>query len=917
MMNDTISRYLSILCYPFASLDFFFEDYLEEIAAGQGDCRKTEGRLREAVVRHIQAGAAVYSYDEIYLYMDKCYLYALRTGRHKAASELYLNALRKIMRSMISQRAGRIVFKYWENKEDGDFLGGFGDANKIFVFHSLNMHMPLDFVVMLYLAQNPENGIRSIDHYYGQIEVADQQLAAVLKAGVAENHLHKGVSVSFFEIWDNFMRPLDSRSIRIFEGIKPEWRDPSRRESEVLFYILAAALVRVWISLALRNCYAESRERTEFGGGWKAEGTFIRLMRCFEDGRQLRNWYRSRWGSVPEEEARHEILVFYERQWDILLQMLPKQQEGRSVIQEIFGTPPDLHTLDENIFLFYGMQYMERGREQFAVGEARQFMGINIEKCLLQYLRVKNYVFGCTVQKKSIHGLDYFQQEFYEKNSRLNKLSGFIAGGMPGEGSRTDYWVHAIRKQFQNRDLKKIEFRMSIDEKESEFCRDVRAFLEAYRKVIREDYCEMREGAYKVCSPFPRVGLIFHLVKRKDEFFPEKCMIDGREDRTKVQFGLLEDKYCSQIDSMRKLRDRVPGLDRYIVGIDAASLENSTPVWVFTEAYERARDSLGERVGYGREERQSLRFTFHAGEDFRHILSGLRRMDEAVTFLKFHAGDRIGHGTALGIRPERWKQANPFVVMPRIEALENYVWAHHILSQDAVDFNSALMAYLEKRMYELAGDIYGKPQGISVQVLTEGYLRMFGSRRWEGGGKCIEAEDAGFCREVRECRCEEVTWNGKKLAYARHCRKFLIQMEQPINYEVTRQDIQITETLQRLLRQKLSRNGIVVEVNPSSNVAIGEMDKITDNQIYCLNSPDGEENVMVCINSDDPTVFHTNVSNELAYIYYGMLCHSVSRERALAWIDKVRDCGMKSSFLQGEETEQQVYDRLEEMLQVL
>ena len=109
----------------------------------------------------------------------------------------------------------------------------------------------------------------------------------------------------------------------------------------------------------------------------------------------------------------------------------------------------------------------------------------------------------------------------------------------------------------------------------------------------------------------------------------------------------------------------------------------------------------------------------------------------------------------------------------------------------------------------------------------------------------------------------------------------------------------------------------MVEVNPSSNVAIGEMDKITDNQIYCLNSPDGEENVMVCINSDDPTVFHTNVSNELAYIYYGMLCHSVSRERALAWIDKVRDCGMKSSFLQGEETEQQVYDRLEEMLQVL
>ena len=30
-MNDTINRYLAILCYPFASLDFFLEDYFEEI----------------------------------------------------------------------------------------------------------------------------------------------------------------------------------------------------------------------------------------------------------------------------------------------------------------------------------------------------------------------------------------------------------------------------------------------------------------------------------------------------------------------------------------------------------------------------------------------------------------------------------------------------------------------------------------------------------------------------------------------------------------------------------------------------------------------------------------------------------------------------------------------------------------------
>lgn len=61
---------------------------------------------------------------------------------------------------------------------------------------------------------------------------------------------------------------------------------------------------------------------------------------------------------------------------------------------------------------------------------------------------------------------------------------------------------------------------------------------------------------------------------------------------------------------------------------------------------------------------QSLRFTFHAGEDFRHIPSRLCRIDEAVEHLKFHAGDRIGHGIALGIAPQKWKNQNPVIIVP-------------------------------------------------------------------------------------------------------------------------------------------------------------------------------------------------------------------------------------------------------------
>lgn len=70
------------------------------------------------------------------------------------------------------------------------------------------------------------------------------------------------------------------------------------------------------------------------------------------------------------------------------------------------------------------------------------------------------------------------------------------------------------------------------------------------------------------------------------------------------------------------------------------------------------------------------------------------------------------------------------------------------------------------------------------------------------GNKCKEAEDIGFCKWVREENCGEILWNEEKVALARHCKKFLSEMERPINYEVTKQDIEITETITEKIRKE-------------------------------------------------------------------------------------------------------------------
>ena len=117
------------------------------------------------------------------------------------------------------------------------------------------------------------------------------------------------------------------------------------------------------------------------------------------------------------------------------------------------------------------------------------------------------------------------------------------------------------------------------------------------------------------------------------------------------------------------------------------------------------------------------------------------------------------------------------------------------------------------------------------------------------------------------------------------------------------------------MKKKLGRKGIIIEVNPSSNTAIAGLDVVEENQLYQMNQINDVQNVIVCINSDDPAVFNTNVSNELAYIYYGMLEQNISREAALQWIDRLRRNGMDSSFIHHQEPDELLLKKLDELIE--
>lgn len=125
MINDSINRFLGVLCYPLTSMETFRQDLIQEYLEAMQDkdtkkAKKLRDSLRSQLVGYIRQNYNLYSYDEIYLYLEKCYLYDVQ--KFEDTMELYFYTMERIARSLISHRDGQIVFKYWKTKRTRSYL---------------------------------------------------------------------------------------------------------------------------------------------------------------------------------------------------------------------------------------------------------------------------------------------------------------------------------------------------------------------------------------------------------------------------------------------------------------------------------------------------------------------------------------------------------------------------------------------------------------------------------------------------------------------------------------------------------------------------------------------------------------------------------------------------------------------------
>jgi adenosine deaminase len=336
-----------------------------------------------------------------------------------------------------------------------------------------------------------------------------------------------------------------------------------------------------------------------------------------------------------------------------------------------------------------------------------------------------------------------------------------------------------------------------------------------------------------------------------------------------------------------------------LVGKDAAGNELDTPPEVFAPAFR-----VLNRAGLDNT-------TYHAGEDFRHLVSGLRAVDEAVTFLEMKAGDRIGHGTALGICPGLWKNRigrESICWCFAGEWLDNLVWLCDVLRQEGHKTQiPALHLEIERFFY----DVYGrhgfkavphhtlleawKMRGLDPRFIGHEAARQALEGRLEGRvlteiqeeaiKKMSLAPDANDNAEVIELilaikKNRQAFELFRAYHYCSEVRKSYNQIiKRPLGDDELGDEILMAA--QDHVIKKLNKQKILVEVMPTSNRRISFYENYGEHHFINWLCPTGRNDrptPIATIASDDPGIFATSLRNEYSHVVNALkrYCHFTS-----------------------------------------
>ena len=712
--------------------------------------------------------------------------------------------------------------------------------------------------------------------------------------GYAETHLHLGAAADFSLLWANFMHALATEEVRETSlASKGACFDEGR---ELAKWVLWAAVVRLvlaeWLfdSEGIRrhpgpSDFANGRWRRRMDAGMMND--LFRLISEFERGRpggrplgfaRGRAMYRSLIRPAPflwnrgEERRRLRAHNTPESREQVL---------DNDPLARVVGWRPGLGADPEARFVEASLRYLNLGED-----------GGEFTRLFWQAIRVRCLLYRHLAQRPMTPGLQWFVRFF----SRIKAVRRQLP--MPVSMQA------AIRRSGGGSGLRSLEVRVGTKDNQSD-CRGIlqnvrvaggigsRMETGAVFHFSRDRGGGWRQGvpnAHGLDRSYPGVPADRRLRTRRDVGNPSGFRF--------ARFYLEGRRHAQTLVSVLRGFPRALGTLR---GVDLCTDEAGVPVWVMAPLVRWVRES-GRVAAATLRDRGIIgvpppRATIHAGEDFVHLLSGLRRVADAIRHLGLEEGDRIGHGMALGLDPTAWFERVGRVVQTREERLFDLVWEWELYATGGAEVkDGGRFPYLTATITRLAREMFGAtcaPDEVAhfVRLLhCERELEAAGFPD-RPGRRSLSATRSGSDRDgprtlLREYLRSTEVWRAGRI------------LETITLHEVPHERDAL-QTLQNALRREVGARGLTVEVNPSSNLLIGDLGRIDEHPIWRLRPVRPVDDVpplSVCIGSDDPLTFATTLPHEYQLLYDTIVLSGRSHEEALGWLEHARATGMRARF---------------------
>lgn len=692
----------------------------------------------------------------------------------------------------------------------------------------------------------------------------------LMDGGFAELHLHLNASFDFDRIWLNTMRGLaDPRfPVKTLESPGAGFREGQ----DLGAWLLRAAIARYILAAYLRqgggsDNFLDYLDEVHAKLAEAATGAAHLLV-------ALDGLYR---GSLESYSNHAALRSLYRALIGVSLGPGPDDPEDlwrMDPISPIVGGGPD--TLPEVGFVTRSLSHLKSHPKDHG------FAGL-----FWQVIRVRCLFYRHLVQRPLTPGLQWFVRFFKRlKPARFRleaTLKARLAASLCGKSSG----------------LRSLELRTAPESNLSDLYKDVRALNQALRPPA--------SGVSPGEIDLVELGVVLHLTReRGGNWFEGKptahwarshadpeISSEPRTNSTGYRYGKFYRDRKWEAMAAAKLLCFFPMSLEVVRGLDLCTDEAGVPSWVMAPLLRYMRDAgrhasvaLG-RVQLRRPVPPPLRTTIHAGEDFVHLMSGLRRLDEALDYVGISEGDRLGHALSLGVEARSWAERAGRVALPREERLFDLVWEWSWYARQGRGVPGGRQALIQREVAELSRAMFGKERN-----------------PWEMERLVRNLHDEQVLRFLRfpdgpPPPCEELEDEHKLVCLYLTNPQVFNQGREIIRID-PKVDVEALEHLQVGLRRKVGRMGLTIEVNPSSNLLIGHLGEVGRHPLWRLAPVDGGQDgvppLSVCIGSDDPLTFATTLLEEYQLLYDALIHNGCSEAMAHDWLERARQAGLSARF---------------------